>query len=190
MLIPLLIAASVLPLTGCFAPAPEPTPTEPPRPPSMAGEWVITRVITDSFTEAEEGGATVGSEGTLYVLFTEEKCSEFECTGSVLSGASLEDRETNASHGTYTNGESGFSYAFDYEPWSDCVHEDGTVVAVDAYLQGVGYSGDVTKVADAQILDFTGTGMRTYAMSDEALDADCHVYSGEVFYDITGVKTP
>jgi hypothetical protein len=189
LLIPVLLAAAVLPLTACFAPAPEPTPTEPPRPPSAAGDWVIERVITSTFPEAEADGATLGLEGTLYVLFTEEDCGETECAGSILSAATIEEREVDGAPGTYTNDESSISYTFETTFWSDCSLDDGTVIAADAYFHDIVYTVTATDVVDGEIVAFEGEGVRTYGMSDEAVEADCAPFLGDIVYELTGVKS-
>ena len=189
LLIPVLLAAAVLPLTACFAPAPEPTPTEPPRPPSAAGEWVIDRVITSSFPEAEADGSVVGLEGTLYVLFTEEDCGEVECSGNILSAATLEERETSGASGTYTNDEASISYTFETTYWSDCSLDDGTVIAADGYFHDIQYTVTATEVVDGEIVAFEGEGIRTYGMSDEATEAQCAPFVGELVYALTGTKS-
>lgn len=189
LLISPLLAATVLTLTACSAPAPAPTPTEPPRPPSMAGEWVIDRVITSTFPEAEADGSAIGVAGTLYVLFTEEDCDEDECAGSVLSAATLEERETNGTAGTYTNDESAISYGFGVTYWSDCSLDDGTVIAADAYFHEIQYTVTPTEVVDGEIVAFEGEGVRTYSMSQEAIDAQCEPFVGELVYELTAVKS-
>ena len=189
LLLPVLLVAAVLPLTACFAPAPEPTPTEPPRPPSAAGEWVVDRVVTSTFPEAEADGSVVGLEGTLYLLFTEEGCTEDECSGTVLSGSTLEDRETNGALGTYTNDESGISYTFETTYWSDCTSPDGALVSADAYFHDVVYTVTATDFADGEMVSFEGEGVRTYGVSDEAVAAGCAPFGGDIVYEITGLKS-
>lgn len=180
----LLLLPVALLLGACTAGDPEPT--DPPRPPSMDGEWLIERVVTESHDEA---AFPVGSESTLAVSFTESECTATECTGTVISGLSIEERETVFASGRYRSTAESLSYEFD-EVFTACVADGGgPVLAENAYASRTSYEGVVTEADADRILAFTATGVRVSRTTDIGLGlGTCRPDDGEVAYDLTALR--
>ena len=179
-----MLSAAALSLTACAAV--DPTPTDPPRPASIDGEWVVERAVTAA---TDEVAVPVGSTSTLYLLFTEEDCDDTTCTGTVISGTSLEDREANASHGTYRHTADELTYEFPDELRACVADDGGTVIAEGAYADSVTYSGAITSTDEDRITAFSATGVRTSRIT--AIGAGtgvCRPVDGEIEYELTATR--
>jgi len=176
-----------LALAGCSgdAPAPVETPTLTTPQASLAGEWVVTRTVTESDdpTTAERA---VGSQSVRYVLIEQSTCDSVVCPGTVSSGATLEARETTE----LTQVDGGLGYTFTGA--LNCLREDAsTVLALDAFTFTQTAALAVVDVDDsgaASSLD--GTITYTDSLTADAQRAGCKrdPATVNVVYSVTAVR--
>jgi hypothetical protein len=123
-----------------------------------------------------------------YVLVDRDSCDEALCTGSVSSGATLDDREET----TLTQTDGGFDYTFTGA--LDCMNSSTGGVLV---VGGFDYSQTATltvgeKGDDDVASTLAGTIEYTDTVTEAALEAGCtrDPLTVEVSYAVAATRTP
>lgn len=185
----LLASTALLALSACTTGTPAPDDSAAVTTPQadISGEWVVTRTVVSS-NDTTNPARAVGATSVRYVLVDRDSCDEALCTGTVSSGATLEDREETPL--TQTDG--GFDYSFTGA--LDCMNSTtGGVLAVGGFDYSqtatltVGEKGD-----DDVATTLAGTIEYTDTVSAAALEAGCtrDPLTVEVSYAVAAARTP
>jgi hypothetical protein len=180
-------------LSGCSGGAATPSPTKSAAPvdhtvqASIAGEWVMTRVIASS-DDVNNPIHAVAEISKRYVLFGNVVCTDGPCTGAVLSGPTTDVRATSEF------ASSANTITFDFSGFLNCVdQESGTVLVANGYS----YSSHVVltvksldKTDESLATTLEGTLTYTDTVTDEALKAGCtrDPVTATVEYALTAVR--
>ena len=178
----LLVAAAVVSLTACSAPA---APVEEAEveevvaiPADFDGSWVLTRTV-EATDNAEQ---PVGSESTRYITFTVGECSADSCEGTLAVGSEPDQKVE------YPYVQEGDVITYDIAGADDCVLEDGTVVLAAAFEYEQHIELTAAEKDGDTVTAIGGTSLFTYATIDEAESFGCPVQTGSTEYSYSGVR--
>lgn len=163
-----------------------PTVTEAASPPSIAGDWVMTRTVVAT----DEGAPyTVGESEQRYLRIADGTCADGRCAGTLITAqfeAGLDDGTGSELGYTWD----GTTLVYTPEPSTyDCSAADGTLTLAGAY--------DVTfdvqlSADDATPTGFSGPVVLTFAPAPATVDQlpglDCPVVDGSTTFDARVVR--
>lgn len=176
--LPAVVAVALVALTGCgaAAPAPEVPVDEVLSVPAIAGNWVMTRTVTELDMDID---LEVGTEQTRYLIIEEPRCDATSCSGTlgVSADPAYLEGGADAVEMAYTFDGSVLTYTSRANPESiDCVFTDTGEVALEgAWDQVTDYEFSVAAGGDESVDGFEGTGTHEWLVADQQAldDAQC-----------------
>jgi hypothetical protein len=188
----LAIATIALILSGC-AGSPEPEPTSSGPAPDTTeqsqidGDWTLTRTVVSTDDESNPAHA-VAAVSTRALKFSDVECDNGPCSGTVLSGPTVAERDST------TFQSSGDVIRYEFSGFLHCRRQDtGTVLVANgfAYTAAVELKVIATS-ADDESLATTLEGTMTYtdSLTTEAIEAGCTRTPAEATteYTLTAVR--
>jgi hypothetical protein len=169
------VIGALLVLSGC-AGAPEPKPTssgaavDNTEQSEIEGDWTLTRTVASS-DDASNPAHAVAAVSTRALTFAEVTCDNGPCSGSVLSGPTVADRDET----TFTS--SGDVIRYEFSGFLHCRRLDTGSVLV---ANGFAYTAvvELTVIAtsadnDKRASTLEGTMTYTDSLTAEAIEAGC-----------------